>query len=610
MKNFLKILALTGILICFNLNIFAQEDEEDLFLQLEQDDQTAIDAIAMYPAQTRVDILESSKFPEIIVRLDAMQKKTEQKFDELIAPYSKEEQEKIWNLTRYPSLISDIAFDEPKSEDEINTILLEYPEEIHNIALEEGIKNYDLLLKIAQKNKQYDDNFEAILSSYPPVTINAYRNLISQPEILNTLSDNMQMTVLIGDLYRSDPRWVLFKTDSLNEVLTQQNTAAAADWQKSLNDNPQALQEYTEAAQQYAQENNVQPNDYSTPYNTDLSNYETSSYNWWYGYPTWYPYSYWDPYPYWYDLGFYYGTGGSRVFFGMPSSHFMNWYFYNPTNWSRYPEFGNHCYTYNDNHPAYRYSNNVSRGVNEWRNRNSDVVNDDWNRDKTGRTERFREFGKMETNRNAYNSSNPHHTMERSEFANQNKNNYPTIRVSANSNDRSRNEMKAPNTKPRVNIPASFHQENSQPNAQQQRNTSPPKENQQIRGNQPDNRSTTPSPSQTPRVNTNESRNVQNAQPSSPEQRITSPSHGNQQTEGNRTENYNSPSPSQTQHFNTNESRNAQEYHQNTWQRVQSESHNSPPPTQQSAPPNRPSGGGINVGGNNSYRGGGGKRGR
>ncbi len=556
MKNFFKILALSGILICLGHKAFAQEDEEAMLQQLEKDDQTAIDAIAMYPAQTRVDILEAAKFPEVVVRLDAMQKKTKEKFTDLLAPYSKEEQEKIWNMTRYPSLISDIAFDHPKSEAEINTILLKYPEEIHATALEEGMKNYDLLLKIAQKNRLYETNFEDLMRNYPPVTVSAYHNLIDQPEILNTLSDNMQMTVLIGDLYRSDPKWVLYKTDSLNQALTQQNAQAATDWQKSLNDNPQALQEYTDAAQQYAQDNNVQPTDYTTPYNTDISGYSTYSYNWWYGYPTWYPYSYWDPYPYWYDLGFYYGPGRRPVFFGMPSSHFMNWYFYNPTNWSRYPEFGNHCYTYYDNHPGYRYSNNVSRSVNEWRGRNRDVVNDDWNRDKAGRTQRFSEFGKMETNRNNYNSSNPKHPMERSEFVNQNRSSYPTIKVAAVSNERSRSEMHTQSANPRVNVPASLHQESSHSNSQEQRNTSQPRENQQMRGNQSDNRIT--------------------------------------------------PSPSGAQHSNTNQSRDAQHFHQSTWQQGQSQQHNSQPAARPVSQPSRSPSGGGNIGGGNN---GGGNRG-
>ncbi len=398
---------LSALLICTGHKSFAQNDEEALLSQLEKDDQTAIDAIAMYPSQTRVNIFEASKFPEIVVRLDAMQKKTQLKFTQLLASLSKEEQEKIWDLTRYPALIADIALGSRKSEAEINVLLPNYPAVIRQTALDEGLNNYDLLHQITVKNVHHQDNFEKILSSYPPVTANAYRDLIKRPEILNTLNDNMQMTVLIGDLYKRDPRWVLYKTDSLNKALTAQNAQDAADWQQSMADDPQAQQEFTQAAAEYAQDNNYQTDDYSSPMTSDVTDYSTYSYDWWFGYPTWYPYAYWDPYPFWYDWGFYFGIGGRPVFFGMPSAHFMNWYFYNPEHWSHYPGFGNHCYDYYGKHKDAQYRNNISRSVHEWKTRNSSVVNGDWDKDKAGRTQRFKDFGKSETIKEKQNAGNP-----------------------------------------------------------------------------------------------------------------------------------------------------------------------------------------------------------
>ena len=118
-----------------------------------------------------------------------------------------------------------------------------------------------------------------------------------------------------------------------------------------MNDNPQAQQEYTQAAQEYAQENGYQPEDYNAPLTPDVTNYNTNPYNWWFGYPSWYPYNYWNPYPYWYDWGFYYGPGRHIVFFGMPSAYFMDWYFYYPEHCYRYPELSNHYYNYYDRSP-------------------------------------------------------------------------------------------------------------------------------------------------------------------------------------------------------------------------------------------------------------------
>jgi hypothetical protein len=148
------------LLIVAGIKCFAQSDSKTLLNQVAQDDKTAIDAIAMYLADVRKDVFLASEYPEILVRLNSMQKKSKEDFEKLISPYIKDEQEKIWDLTRYPSLIAELAKDKKKSEDEIKNILINYPEEIHKAALEEGVDNYDLLVQITEKNKAYESGFE------------------------------------------------------------------------------------------------------------------------------------------------------------------------------------------------------------------------------------------------------------------------------------------------------------------------------------------------------------------------------------------------------------------------------------------------------------------
>jgi hypothetical protein len=234
----------------------------------------------------------------------------------------------------------------------------------------------------------------------------------------------MQYTVVVGDYYKKDPERVLHKTDSLNLALTQKNTQEANDWKQSMNDNPQIQEEYTQAAQEYAEENGYQPEDYNTPLTQDVTNYNTNPYNWWFGYPSWYPYDYWIPYPYWYDWGFYYGAGGRIVFFGLPSAYFMDWYFYYPQYCFRYPELSNHYYNYYDRHRESMNYNSISHSVNDWRNRNKDVVTNDWDFDKNNRVERFRQYGQMEVDRGKYNRQNPKKQTDRSVFIQRTLNKY------------------------------------------------------------------------------------------------------------------------------------------------------------------------------------------
>ncbi len=563
MKKPSRSLALAGLVLCFGFTAQAQDDQA-MMKQIEHDNQAALDAIALYPTDTRKDILEASKYPEIVVRLNAMQKQSRDLFTEMLAPYSHEEQEKIWNLTRYPALISELAYDHRKSEAEIADILVRYPEDIHRTAQEEAIVNYTLLVQIDRSNADYLANLDRTLQSYPRVTGSAYRDLIKQPDVLSTLYDNMQMTVVLGDIYKTDPQYALYETDSLNQVLTAQNAQAAQDWQQSLNSNPQAQAEYSQAAEEYAQENGYSQEEYTAPVSPDVANYTTYPYNWWFGYPTWYTTPCWDPYPFWYDWGFYYGPGHHAVYFGMPSYHFMNWYFYNPDHCRRYPEFGNHCYGYYSNHRDGRYSNSVSRGVNDWRRRNKDVVTKDWDTDRTGRAQRFKEYGQLETERASYNHSHPDHPMERKAYLEQNQSRYPHTTAVAvvnthatnRPNERSLPQQQAPAARPHATIPASYYK-----NAEQSTPTG-------SRGSEQNRNSST----EQPRVN---------------------PQPGN-------SGNGHTPAPVQS-HTNpparpiSNQTRDAQQYHQSTWQEAQPQQHYSPParsePASRPAPANSGGGG-------------------
>jgi len=453
MQKTLKIAKLFSVFLFFCFYGLAQESDQALINQVEHDDQTAVDAISMYPLETRKAIFEVSKYPELIVRLNSMQSQTKSQFGGLLASLSKEEQEKIWNLTRYPSLISQIVLDHKKTEAEIKAILVNFPEEIHQTALDEGIKNYNLLLRISGQDSANQRSLDLLLKSYSPVTVSACRDIVKMPEILNTLYDNMQLTVVIGDLYKKSPGWVLTETDSINQVLTAQNTKETSDWQQSLTDDPQAQKQFTQASEDYAQDNGYQEADYSTPQTTDATDYSTYPYDWWFGYPTWAPYAYWEPYPLWYDWGFYYGEGRKPHFFGMPSSYFMDWYFYYPENWSRYPELANHYYKYYNRHPNSRFSNPISRSVNVWKSRNSDVVNANWDKDDAGRTKRFKEFGEMEVSRTKYNIKNSKHPLERNEYVQKYQKKFPEIKATTVPGEKPLPETPSLAKRPAVKVP-------------------------------------------------------------------------------------------------------------------------------------------------------------
>jgi len=289
---------LLGLILGSGINCASQVDTKSTNRQIMLESQEAVDAIAMYPKETRKIIFEACEYPEIITKLNEMQKKSQGTFVTLISSFNKDEQEKIWNLTRYDFLISDLVSSSKKTKTEINALLVKYPQEIYKTAIDEQKKNYKLLVQIDQMNKTYDTDFENLLNSYSPGAINAFRELIKLPEVLGILNDNMKYTVIVGNYYKKNPERIMHKTDSLNLVLTQKNTQEANDWKQSMTEDPQAQKEYVQAAQEYAQDNGYQPDTYNTPMSEFDTNYNSSPYNWWFGYPSWYPDNSWNPNPY------------------------------------------------------------------------------------------------------------------------------------------------------------------------------------------------------------------------------------------------------------------------------------------------------------------------
>ena len=562
MKKICIGIVLMFFIVATGIKCVAQDDGRTLLKQVIKGNQEAVDAIAMYPTETRKIIFEATEYPEVIAKLNAMQKNSQDAFEKLISSLSKEEQEKIWNLTRYDGLISDLTANQNKSEDVINNILANYPEEIHKTALEEQKKNYDLLVHIDKMNKSYNSDFELLLSGYPPEAIDAFREIIKMPEVLDILFDHMQYTVVVGDYYKKNPERVLHKTDSLNLVLTQKNTQEADDWKQSMIDNPQVQEEYTGAAQEYAQDNGYQPEDYNAPLTQDVTDYNTYPYNWWFGYPSWYPYDYWNPYPYWYDWGFYFGPGGQVVFFGLPSEYFMDWFFYYPEHCSRYAELSNHYYNYYNRHRESMNNNSISHSVNDWRDRNKDIVNADWDKDNSNRIQRFKEYGKMEKDRREYNTKNPKKQIEQTEYLQKEQKKYPLLAADVSNKQLIQKDSKIkpvqenksePVKKPAVTIPDHYkvtgngqlNNQQSEQNFQQQPVFTSPQS-----------------------INTDSKKrpvNV-NIQPKNP--------NPIKQTE------------------NSNQIRDAQQFHQNTWQQIQpqpqrqpvrqaQQQNNTPPPRQQ-----------------------------
>jgi len=102
-------LAMIVITMVLSLQSKAQTENKDSFLQLIGKDRTTIDAIAGYDQKVQSHILRVAQTPELLNKIEELQKKSQNQFRAIIAKYDQETQEAFYELARYPNLITDLV---------------------------------------------------------------------------------------------------------------------------------------------------------------------------------------------------------------------------------------------------------------------------------------------------------------------------------------------------------------------------------------------------------------------------------------------------------------------------------------------------------------------
>ena len=200
------------LLSCFS-NLSAQDVQERIS-KLFTEDSTDIQTLAMYPAETRAKLLTASTHPDALARINDANKKSNEQFRKLIESYSKEDQEKIWNLTRFDGLIQKLALLNPPEGEPLEEILKSYPPEAQENARVVSSKFPSIAIDLDKQQKSFASEFDNVLREYTGNDQEAFRTLLQQPEALSLLNDNMNMTVRLGDLYKADPASVSKKMES------------------------------------------------------------------------------------------------------------------------------------------------------------------------------------------------------------------------------------------------------------------------------------------------------------------------------------------------------------------------------------------------------------
>lgn len=484
MKKMIIFLSLIAGFLIFTVQSFAQTEEE-LLAQLLDQERSSVDALVLYPENTRISILEATLYPEALVKLESMQTKTSQAFQNLMENYPNEVREKAWDMTRYPNLISRLVEAGQSSSGSLEQVLGDYPDEVKNSAKEIYSQHFPLLVTIDQMDLEWNRAFDGLMQDYPLLTQNALRDLVQLPEVLSILTDNIRMAVLVGDIYRRKPDWLLSQMDSLSLIAARDRARELEDWKNNLESNPQAKEELMQSAQAFADEYSYDDSAYdyddayysynSSPQQVVTQRYYYYNYPYWYGYPSWYSYPRWRPYPVWWDWGFYYGPGRVIVIVDLPSYYFTHWYFYRPYHHYYYPYFSSYMVNHYYGHRG--SGSSVIVAVNQWQRHYNTIVTDGWLRSSTTKPENFREFGKMEGEREKYNASHPTKAMDSREYLDKNRKKYPELAKEVAVQKQKEAELRQPD---RVPIP--------QPQADEKRRqeTLPPARTEPPTSRQPD----------------------------------------------------------------------------------------------------------------------------
>lgn len=377
----------------------AQEIRESVNRLLVQD---SVDAttIAGYDAPVRASTFEVATNPQIVANLNDLRLKTNNEFKNKLSTYPREVQQQLWNLARYEGLINELVSAGQLANETRRNLLAKYPDDIRSDA-EDCVKNhFDALKDVNLTYNKFNEGFNAMIALLPGVTQKAFKDLLNYPDLLSLLSNNMNLTVRLGDFYHKDAAVLVAAFDTLHNQLEAQKAQDLEDWKAAMQNDPDAAAEYQASAKEFGTAYGYTGDYYNSTNPVVIEHYVFVPYAYWCGYPWWYEYQCWYPYPYWYYWGFTY-WGGQLVWLSPPSWYFMHWHFGHPHHHHHYPHVTNCYINYYYGHHRSAPGNNAQVG--NFIEHNREIVRADFGTNANNRVEEIKQLGKLEMDREEYN---------------------------------------------------------------------------------------------------------------------------------------------------------------------------------------------------------------
>lgn len=310
-----------------------------------------LSSIATYRDDVRRSALLASQEPKVLDKLVQQQDNSRDAFEKLIQSYGQTKQGWFYELARFPDIQHALAL-LPTGADQatVQVITKTMPTSLQESTWKVYRHHHDDLVQVDNLNQQANQAFENLIAPLDGSTQAAFRQLITMPDVLSLLTQQLDQTAQLGRDYQNDPQGIAQQLTDLHAKAEAQNQQELADYQNQLNQDPQARQELQQAGQEYAQANGYPTNGINPnpAWPANSPNYYANPYSYWFGYPSWYGSPMWYPsYGYGFGTGFYYGLGGNLLFYGLPSYGFSNWFF--NRGYYRYPHLYNRFNTYYNN---------------------------------------------------------------------------------------------------------------------------------------------------------------------------------------------------------------------------------------------------------------------
>ena len=323
---------LLGILV----GLFSASSVSALDPQLDsggfrEEDRPVAEEIATYSAEERHAALIAAGLPEDLLEVQQIQSGSADDFASLIDGFSREDQEQIWDLVRYPGLVADLARGGAKSDAELERIAQRYPEEVRAAIRSEGRERYATWVEVYALDLEAEQAFSSVIAKHPENVRSAFQRLRGRPDLMSLLVDNIGLATRLGAAYRQDPTRVEARFDTLHQEVAAHKSEQEKSWAKELQD-PKAQEELRTAAREFAEDQGYDLDNASNGGTIQtrvvhIDQYVNANpYPYWFGYPSWYASPYWYPASVWSHVGFQFGGGNGFLQVGLPSPYFLGWY--------------------------------------------------------------------------------------------------------------------------------------------------------------------------------------------------------------------------------------------------------------------------------------------